>query len=568
MSKPLRILLIEDSKEDAELLLREICRGGYDPAAERVDSAAGLQDALVRAEWDLVISDYVMPGFGGLEALTLFRARGLNIPFIIVSGHIGEDIAVIAMKAGADDYLMKDRLARLVPAIERALEEAKIRRAHLEANQALRDSEIRFRQLAENIGAVFFMFEHPGDQSPGTLSYVSPAFEKIWGYPCANLFSDPGLWIKSVYPDDRAGLQARLPRLLKGDAKEEFRITRKDLGVRWVEYRTFPVRNEAGAVYRIAAIAEDISERKRAEEQLGANARQLQNTVQELRLIEEELRHRNEELSQAREKLEHRVRERTADLTAANSELKRQMEERRRLENELLEIAENERRRIGFDLHDDIGQKLMGVSLLLKALEKNLTHKGLAEANDTIKLQALINEVINHTHDLAHSFSSLDLQGADLGVFMEKLVANAQRTFHIGCRFRTARDLPALPPDTTMQLYKIAQESVSNAIKHGKATKIFISLSHQDGELVMRIKNDGVPFPIQREPSRRLGLRIMDYRARTIGGTLEIRPHGKSGTLVTCVLPVANGHRNGQRSLGKTSASKKEIAPETITAAN
>ena len=179
MGKPLRILVVEDSEEDTFLLLRELREGGFEPVFERVASAEAMTAALDRERWDLVISDYVLPGFGGLEALALYHERGLDAPFIVVSGHIGEDIAVAAMKAGADDYLMKDRLARLVPAIKRALQEAEIRRAHQRANEALRDSEERFHQLAENIGAAFFMFEGPDGKRPDSLSYVSPGFKKV-----------------------------------------------------------------------------------------------------------------------------------------------------------------------------------------------------------------------------------------------------------------------------------------------------------------------------------------------------------------------------------------------------
>src|SRR5882724_8944619 len=220
------------------------------------------------------------------------------------------------------------------------------------------------------------------------------------------------------------------------------------------------------------------------------------------------------------------------------------MTERKRLENELLEIAENERRRIGFDLHDDLGQKLMGVSLLLKALETNLTHKRLPEADETRKVQTLIHQVINHTHNLAHCFSSLESQGEDLAQLFGQLATNVRKTFHIACRFRAIGQIPLLPADTTLQLYKIAQESVSNSIKHGKATRVSVLLARHVDELVLRIKNDGVPFPLDREPSNRLGLRIMNYRAHLIGGTLEIRPNGNSGTLVSCALRCLNGQKN------------------------
>src|SRR2546421_1299402 len=241
MGEPLSILVVEDSKDDAELLLREIRRGGYDPDFERVDSAAAMTQALERRPWDLVISDYVMPGFGGHEALALFKQKGLDVPFIIVSGHIGEDIAVAAMKAGADDYVMKDRLGRLVPALRRSLEEAEMRRAHQRANEALRESEERFRQLAENIGAAFFIFENPTVDPPGAISYISPGFSKIWGYPRESFFRNPRLWLIAIHPQDRQRVAERMSEMTQGQFGEEFRIVRMDLKVRWVHYRTFPV---------------------------------------------------------------------------------------------------------------------------------------------------------------------------------------------------------------------------------------------------------------------------------------------------------------------------------------
>jgi len=141
VSQALRLLLIEDSEDDALLLLRALRKGGYDMIVERVDTPEGVRGALDRHQWDLVISDYVIPGFGGLEALKLVQEKGLDVPFIIVSGQIGEDAAVAAMKAGAHDYVMKDSLVRLVPAIGRELQEAEVRRARRQAREALAESK-------------------------------------------------------------------------------------------------------------------------------------------------------------------------------------------------------------------------------------------------------------------------------------------------------------------------------------------------------------------------------------------------------------------------------------------
>jgi signal transduction histidine kinase len=139
--RTLRLLHIEDSEDDSLLLRRHLARAGYDLQCERVETLSALEQSLQRQAWDVIISDYVMPHFSAPAALEVLKQRGLDLPFIIVSGAIGEQTAVSAMRAGAHDYLMKDSLARLVPAIERELHECAVRRARRRAEDALRASE-------------------------------------------------------------------------------------------------------------------------------------------------------------------------------------------------------------------------------------------------------------------------------------------------------------------------------------------------------------------------------------------------------------------------------------------
>jgi diguanylate cyclase (GGDEF)-like protein len=133
MGSDLHLLIVEDSLDDTKLLLRELSHGGFDPTWERVETESALTDALNRQAWDLVIADFTMPGFSGRQALTVLRARDADLPFIFVSGTIGEEVAVEAMKAGAHDFIMKGNLSRLVPAIERELQDAAARREHRRA---------------------------------------------------------------------------------------------------------------------------------------------------------------------------------------------------------------------------------------------------------------------------------------------------------------------------------------------------------------------------------------------------------------------------------------------------
>jgi len=140
MNKPIRVLLVEDSEDDAVLLTRELQKGGYKPAVQRVDTPDAMKKALTDQEWDLVISDYIMPKFSGLDALKLLQKTGLDLPFIIVSGKIGEETAVEAMRAGAHDYIMKNNLKRLIPAVERELTELTIHRERTEVKEELHQS--------------------------------------------------------------------------------------------------------------------------------------------------------------------------------------------------------------------------------------------------------------------------------------------------------------------------------------------------------------------------------------------------------------------------------------------
>ena len=153
MCSHIRVLIVEDTEDDALLLLRELRRGGYEPEYEVVETAEDMSAALDKRDWDIIISDYVMPQFSGLSAIRLLAEKKLDLPLIIVSGNIGEETAVAAMKAGAHDYILKGNYARLVPAIKRELEEAENRRKRRGAEEALRISEERFRRRYEAISA-------------------------------------------------------------------------------------------------------------------------------------------------------------------------------------------------------------------------------------------------------------------------------------------------------------------------------------------------------------------------------------------------------------------------------
>ncbi len=252
---PLRILVVEDSPDDAEILLWQLEKAGIVAEWERVDTAAAMADALSQRQWDIVISDYILPGFSGLAALELLRSRAIDIPFIIVSGKMGEDTAVEAMKAGAHDYILKGNLARMVPAIHRELEEAETRRQRRRAEQELRT----LKQAIETIPIGVTISD-----SEGRIIFTNQAEATLHGYELEELIGkDVRIF---AAPDSRRDSQ-KLPISQYVNLRRESVNVRKD-GTIFPVYIVSSVVIEDGEPIAVVSACEDISERKEAEERL------------------------------------------------------------------------------------------------------------------------------------------------------------------------------------------------------------------------------------------------------------------------------------------------------------
>jgi PAS domain S-box-containing protein len=269
--KPLRVLILEDSEFDARTLVNALRKGGYEPVFQRLDTAEAMQQALASKKWDIVLADYNMPLFNAPGALKVLQESGQDLPFIIISGGIGEDIAVAAMKAGANDYLMKGNLARLVPAVERELREAETRSAKHEAEQALKESELRYRLLWENsTDAVLLM------DTDSNIHFANPAAEKVFGYrPEELLGQNLTLLLPEKAREDgmenfakylHSGIRSAQPRIAETVAR------RKDDAEVLVEI-AFNEMQFHGKRWFVMFIR-DITERKRAEQELRDNQEQ------------------------------------------------------------------------------------------------------------------------------------------------------------------------------------------------------------------------------------------------------------------------------------------------------
>lgn len=266
MSNSLRLLMVEDSEADTWLIVRELQRAGFRLEFERVETAGAMREALAAHPWDLIISDYTMPLFGGPAALALYHEKGLDIPFISVSGVMGEETAVEMMKAGAHDYVMKDRLARLAPVVTRELRAAQERRVKLQTEAARAHLAAIVQSCDDAI---------VGQTLDGTVLSWNAGAERLYGYTAVEMI---GHSFSSLVPEDRprelAGIFASLQR---GERIEDFETVRVGKGGRLIEVMVTisPIRDQAGQVTGASSVALGIARRKQEE-------RERQRLIQEL----------------------------------------------------------------------------------------------------------------------------------------------------------------------------------------------------------------------------------------------------------------------------------------------
>ena len=249
MGMELRVLVVEDSEDDTTLLLRHLRKGGYEPVCLRVETSDKLLDALKEIDWDIILSDYNLPGFSGLRALEITRQQGLDIPFVVVSGAIGEETAVEMMRAGAHDYLMKDNLTRLAPVVTRELSETKIRRERNQVAVDLRESEEKYRSIFSNdyfalcvVSVDTFQFTDVNAGFCKLYGYSRDAF--LSGMTLLDLLEDPADEVQLTGRQHEKSIQIPLQRHKKMDGTVfPVEITAGPLVIKGKHYLTAMIQN-------------------------------------------------------------------------------------------------------------------------------------------------------------------------------------------------------------------------------------------------------------------------------------------------------------------------------------
>jgi len=277
-NKPLGVLIIEDSEPDTELMLHELRRGGYEPISERVETLEAMEAALKRKEWDIILSDFNMPRFSAPAALEKLKESGLDLPFIVISGTIGESVAVSIMKSGASDYVMKDNLARLVPAVERELREAEGRRERRRADEALRESEEMYKALVNTSPDSMIITD-----LEGTITYASPRSLELNGCQDAGEMLGKRAFM-FIAPEDHERAMINLQKTLdEGSVRNiEYRLQKKD-GTRFFgEMSAALIHDAKGKQKAFMAVFRDITDRKQAEERLQQSLERIRKNMDEV----------------------------------------------------------------------------------------------------------------------------------------------------------------------------------------------------------------------------------------------------------------------------------------------
>jgi two-component system, NarL family, sensor histidine kinase UhpB len=483
----LRVLQVEDSPDDAELVRCALEQGKIQVACHRVETEQEMRAALADDEWDIVVSDVNLPKFDATRALRTLKDSRIEIPFVLASGYVGEEGAVALIKIGATDFVAKSNLTQLPIVVERALREYATRKAHAAALTALHENEERYRGIVGNLPGMVFQ-SLLGRDGRVQLKYVSAQCKPLFGLEADDLVANPSVVINMLLPDDAASLRQATKKITRDltNTNWEGRCRVPPSGdIKWINLR---------ASHRVLSDGQILSE--------GIVTNITQSKVWQ-------------------------------------TALEQSQEELRLLSKHLQLAKEEERSHIARELHDELGSTLTAIKIDLLRLgsglpsgRPDLAHK---IGSATTLLDHAMDTVRNVAQSLRPGILDYGLQAA-----VEWQTREFQKRLGVDCELHCHAEALVIEPTAATAIFRIFQETLTNISKHSGATRVKVTLV-EDGEMLfLEIEDNGIGIG-QRDFGKKgsFGIQNMRERVEALGGELEIEnnPSGQ-GTRVCVTIAL------------------------------
>jgi len=587
----LQILLIEDNPGDSRLI-QEYLKEPTVTFRPEIKVSKDLQSGINRLsedQYDIILLDLSLPDSLGLETLEKVKSAAGSLPIVVLTGLDDEELGFEAVQKGAQDFLIKKEIDATL--LSRALLYA-IQRSRL--TRELEESKERLQQAQQL--AKLGNFEQ--DLKTGDLIWSKELFRIFDMDPEGEEPSFEQL-LDILHPKDRNRTIFMIEKV-REEAQSQYleaRIHTQSGNNKWIHNIIYPIKNKSGEVVKIFGTTHDITRRKQAEQQLRENEQryrmlfqagtdeilvfQLDENLDPRPFMEvnnvacDMLGYSREELLQKtlydiiaadKEDIKKRISEvvafgekthETKHLTKGGNiipleisarsflykgrqtmiSIGRDIRERHKLEQEILNISERERQRIGRDMHDDLGQMLTGIGMITRNLANQLKANGLPKAEKVLEIANMIKEADEHARSLARGLVPVNVESNGLNNALEELTSRNSKIYDIDICYLNDQADEIKNSSSKVHLYRIAQEAINNAVKHGKATSIDVVFTADSDYLMLRIRDNGKGFSGSRSKSNGMGLRIMNFRTSLIGGSLEIDSEKGVGTEIICKVP-------------------------------
>ena len=479
----LRILMLEDNPIDSMVISKILTANGIDAEFTTVTTGKDYMRALELERFDLILSDHQLPDFDSVRALQERNKMHPEVPFILITGAVSEEVAIAIIKEGGDDYILKSRLQRLPIAVEEAVNKRKVIKAKQSVEAALSELTERFQLAAKTSFDIIWDY----DLEKKTI-YCSDALDKIIGITAHEALPVNYL-AKFIHPDDLPAVYSSFFKMMKTTNsrwRKIFRVRNEDGSVVWMNSNALVIRNKQDHATRVVGVMHDITEVRRLQHEL----------------------------------------------------IERELEAQKQITELTIRAQEKERHEIGIELHDNVNQLLATSKIMIDTAKRSPAIHDLCLQ----KAQESILQAITELRNLAHSMIPPPFEKNGFGNAIKDLAYKINLTgkLNLEVTLPSPEILHDMSPELKITFFRIIQEQVSNILKYSKAENASIRIQADDHRFVLVIEDDGIGFDVDKQRTG-IGLKNIESRAKLLHGNLTIISYPGEGCVIRVEVPV-NDH--------------------------